>query len=274
MVSDALVRQIPYIELKLEHPGLEPSGHGERFFPDVVPYELDGVPRVFYWRPALTSTVGDPDDWKLVCATTHELSGFDALPTEGPPLVTDEGDGTTLVIGGTIGGETTKRHVESYTTPALSINSCSDSEVRLTVDGAEYRVSNGQRRRIRLAERTVDPSDGDGGSTTVIPELVVRYPGPRELHHPPPGSTYRLFPSFDLGIDEIPDPLSIPTTANELDDAALATKLGVDLSQRPYPERVLWQAFAYTAFDPHTDAIPELTQLETGHIVLRMRNLG
>ncbi|MFC7139792.1 hypothetical protein ACFQMA_08065 [Halosimplex aquaticum] len=269
MVSDPLVRQIPYLELKLEHPGLEPAGHGERFFPDVVPYELDRTPRVFYWRPVLPPSVGNPSEWNLICATTHELSGFDALPTEGPPLVTDEGDGTTLVVGGTIGGETTKSHVESYTAPALSIDTCSDSEVRLTVDGTEYCVSNGQRRRIRLGERNVDPSDGDGGSTTVVPELVVRYPGPRELHHPPPGSTYRLFPSFNLEIDEIPNPLSIPTTADELDDATLATKLGVDLSQRPYPERVLWQAFAYTAFDPHTDTIPELTQLETGHIVVR-----
>jgi hypothetical protein len=32
---------------------------------------------------------------------------------------------------------------------------------------------------------------------------------------------------------------------------------------------VLWQAFAYTAFDPHADATPELAQLETGHLVLR-----
>jgi len=268
-VSAPLVRRVPYLELKLEHPGLEPVGYGERFFPDAVPYELDGTPRVFYWRPALAPAADDSDAWQLVCVTTHELTGFDALPTEGPPLVTGEGDGTTLVVGGTIGGETTTRHVESYTAPPLSIDTCSDSEVKLTIAGAEYSVANDQRRRIRLDERRVEPSDGEGGPTTVTPELVVRYPGRRELHHPAPGETYRLFPSFGLDLDEMPNPLSVPTAADELDDEALAAQLGVDLSQQPYPERVLWQAFAYTAFDPHSDVTPALTQLESGHVVVR-----
>lgn len=33
---------------------------------------------------------------------------------------------------------------------------------------------------------------------------------------------------------------SASTTAGELDDGELATKLGVDLAERPYPEQVLW----------------------------------
>jgi hypothetical protein len=61
----------------------------------------------------------------------------------------------------------------------------------------------------------------------------------------------------------------VPTTAGELDDAALATAVGVELSARPYPERALWQAFAYTAFDPHADAAPALAQLPDGRIVFR-----
>lgn len=156
--------------------------------------------------------------------------------------------------------------------PALSIDSQSGTEIDLTVNETGYSVSVGERRRIRLAEQCVQPTDEDSEPTTVTPELVVRYPGRRELHHPARGGTYRLFPSFDLELDEVPNPLPIPTTADELDDTALATRLGVDLSRRPYPERVLWQAFAYTAFDPHTDATPELTQLDMGHIVLRMGN--
>lgn len=269
-VSAPLVKRLPYLEVKLEHPELEPTGHGERFFPDVVPYELDGTPRVFYWRPALAPTADDPDDWKLACATTHELTGFDALPTERPSLVTREGDGTMLVVSGTIGGETTMRHVESYTAPTLSIDTCSDSEVEVTVAGVEYSVSNGQRRRIRLDERRVDPSDADDDPVTAVPELVVRYPSLRELHHPAPEATYRLFPSFGIELDEIPHPLSVPTAGDEIDDDRLAAQLGVDLSQRPYPERVLWQAFVYTAFNPHSDVTPTMTQLESGHFVLRV----
>jgi len=272
-VSTPIVRRVPYLELKLEHPDFEPTGHGSRFFPDVVPYELDGARRVFCWRPALAPSSGEPSDWKLVCATTHELTGIDAVPAEGPPLVVADTEGTTLVVDGTVGGETTTSHVTSYSVPDIGIDSPSDSRIEVTVDGTEYSVPTGERRRIRLAEQYVEPVDEDDGPTTVTPELVVRFPGRRELHHPAPRARYRLFPSFDLDLDAVPNPLPIPTIAGELDDAALATELGVDLSQRPYPERVLWQAFVYTAFDPHAGTMPELIQLETGHIVLRTEKL-
>lgn len=272
-VPTPIVRRVPYLELKLEHPDLEPIGHGSRFFPDVVPYELDGARRVFYWRPALAPSSGEPSDWELVCATTHELTGIDAVPAEGPPLVVADAEGTTLVVDGTVGGETTTSHVPSYSVPDIGIDSPSDSRIEVTVEGTEYSVPTGERRRIRLAEQYVEPVDVDGDPTTVTPELVVRFPGMHELHHPARGATYRMFPSFGLNLDAVPNPLPIPTVADELDDAALATELGVDLSQRPYPERVLWQAFVYTAFDPHAGTMPELTQLETGHIVLRTGKL-
>lgn len=271
-ISQPIVQRIPYLELKLEHPELEPSGHSDRFFPDAVPYGLDDNPRVFYWRSALSPSAGEPDAWKLACATTHELVGFDSLPADGPSLVTEGASGSILVVDGTIAGDATTSHVASYTAPEVTINEQSDTSTKLTVNETQYSVSIGERRRIRLDEQYVQPVSGDGDPTPVTPELVVRYPGRRELHHPDRGAMYRLFPSFDLNLDEIPNPLPIPTTADELDDEALATKLGVDLSQRPYPERVLWQAFAYTAFNLHTDATPELTQLGTGHIVLRMGN--
>jgi hypothetical protein len=282
VVSAPIVRSLPYLELKLEHPTLEPSGFGDRFFPDAVPYELDGTSRVFYWRPAVAPSAAEPADWELACATPHDFVGIDSLPADGPPLVTDGASGTTLVVDGTIAGDTAMTHVASpsYSPPDVSIDSRSASRVELTVAGTEYSVSVGERRRIHLDEQSVEPidgegdGDGDGGdgdrtSTTVTPELVVRFPGKRELHHPARGATYRLFPSFGLDLDEIPNPLAVPTTVEELDDAALAAELGIDPSRRPYPERVLWQAFAYTAFDPHIGTTPELTQLETGHIVVR-----
>lgn len=272
-VSTPIVRRIPYVELKLEHPELEPTGYGSRFFPDVVPYELERAQRVFYWRPALTPSSSEPSDWELSCATTHELTGIDSIPAEGPPLVTEDSKGTTLVVDGTIGGETTTSHVTAYSVPDLSIDSQSDSRIEVTVGGTEYSVPTGKRRRIRLTEQSVELVDEDDSLMTVTPEFVVRFPGRRELHHPARGATYRLFPSFDLELDAVPNPLPIPIVAGELDDAALATELGVDLSQRPYPERVLWQAFVYTAFDPHAGTISELTQLETGHIVLRAGKL-
>jgi hypothetical protein len=266
-VSVPIVQSLPYLELKLEHPTLDPTGYGDRFFPDAVPYELDGVSRVFYWRPAVAPSVDEPKNWELACGTPHDFVGIGSLPTDGPPLVTDNTSGTRLVVDGTIAGDTATTSVGSYSVPDVSIDSCSGSRVKLTVAGAEYGVSAGDRRRILLAERCIEPVDED--PTTVTPELVVRFPGKRELHHPACGATYRLFPSFGLELDEIPNPLPVPTTVGELDDAALASELGIDSSQRPYPERVLWQAFAYTAFDPHIEATPELTQLETGHIVVR-----
>ncbi|MFT4920914.1 MAG: hypothetical protein ACI8XM_000105 [Haloarculaceae archaeon] len=271
-IASPIYQRVPYLELKLEHPGLEPNGHGDRFFPDAVPYEFDDGQRVFYWRPALAPSTDDPSRWKLACATTHELAGADAFPADGPSLFTEGASGTTIIVGGTVAGDATTSRVASYPSPELTVDGRSDTGIELTVNGTEYSVSVGERRRIRLEERRVHPVDRGSGATTVTPELVVRYPGPRELHHPARGATYRLFPSFDLGLDEIPNPLPIPTTADELDEAALATQLGVDLSRRPYPERVLWQAFAYTAFDPHRDAVPKLTRLGTDHIVLRMEN--
>jgi len=271
-VSSPIVRDIPYLELKLEHPDLEPTGHGDRFFPDVVPYDLNDARRVFYWRPALAPSSGEPHNWELACATPHELVGFDSLPADGPAFVTEGASGTTIVVDGTIGGDTTTGHVTSYSVPDIAVDSRSDSEIVLTVTGTEWEVSIGDRRRLRLAEQHVEPTDRDRELTAVTPELVVRYPGQRELHHPARGATYRLFPSFDLELDRIPNPLSIPTAADELDHVALATKLGIELSERPYPERILWQAFAYTAFDPHAETSPELTQLESSHIVLRAGN--
>ncbi|WP_225336541.1 hypothetical protein [Halomicrobium urmianum] len=268
-VASPVVRRLPYLEVKLEHPELEPTAHGGRFVPDAVPYELDGTRRVFYWRSALAPSSAAPSDWELACASTHELVGVDALPSDGPALVTEEADGTTLVVDGTVGGDATTVRVRSYATPNVAVTDWSESGIELTVAGSDYELSAGERHRLSLPERHVEPLDGDRDSVTVTPELVVRYPGRRELHHPARGAGCRLFPSFGLDLDGVPNPLAVPTAAGELDRASLAADLGVDLSGRPYPERVLWQAFAYAAFDPHADATPSVSQLESGRVVVR-----
>jgi hypothetical protein len=267
-VRPPLLRRVPYVECKLEHPTIEPTGVDEGFFPDAVPYPLEGSDRVFYWRPALTadSAIGGP--WELACATTVALGGRTSLPAQPPAVTAAEEGGVSLVVDGTVGGDSTTVSLESYAAPAVELAAVSDAALDLVIDDRRERVGVGDRRRIRLAEQTVRPLAADREPTTVRPELVVRYPGRRELHHPAPAADYRLFPSFGLDLTTVPRPLSVPTAAGELDDDALAACLGVDLAERPYPERLLWQAFAYTAFDPHSNRVPELTQLRTGHLVL------
>ncbi|WP_137285742.1 hypothetical protein [Halorussus salinisoli] len=264
-----MVGTFPYVELKLEHPDLAPTRYGESFFPDAVPYEFDGDHRVFYWRPTLDASTSDRTGWEGICATTDALSVVTESGPHAPDLVSRRGDESEVVVGGTVAGDSTTTLVGSYSVPDVRIRELSASRLELLADGTEYVVPAGTRRRVSLAEQTVERADGDGGTASVTPELVVRFPGERELHHPAPGAEYRLFPSFGLELDTVSRPVPVPTTKGELDYAALATSLGVDLSNRPYPERVLWQAFAYTAFDPHTSPVPRLTQFPTGRLALR-----
>jgi hypothetical protein len=267
-ISSPIVRRLPYLEVKLEHAGIEATARGDRFFPDVVPYRLDGTARIFYWRHALAPTAGNPAEWTVTSASTHELFGIESFPSELPPLVSNAGNAVTIVVDGTVGGETTTALVEAYDSPTVRIDRADESTTTVTVNEQSYTIETGQRRRMTLPNRDLEPIDSDDGPTTVTPELVVRYPGRRELHHPAPGADYRLFPSFGLDLDELPNPLPVPTTAGELDHEALGRSLGVDLSKRPYPERVLWQAFAYTAFDPHGERGATLTKPDDEHIIL------
>jgi hypothetical protein len=268
-VTPPIVRQVPYLELKLEHPGLEPTAYGDQFFPDAVPYELYGRKLVFYWRPALSASSTPSDDWQVACATTRNLAGVGSLPWTEPALTTRGATGVTVVVDGTVGGDATTAHLRSYSPPSISLDDVSETRVALSVDGHSDTVSVGERQRIPLDEQTVEPVGADGEPTAVTPELAVRYPGRREIHHPARGTTSRVFPSFGLDLDDVPNPLPVPTSGGELDDEALATALGVDLSTRPYPERVLWQAFAYVAFDPHAETVSAIAQLKTEHIVLK-----
>lgn len=263
-----IVARRPSVELKLEHPDLDPSGYGDSFFPDAVPYEIDGTHRVFYWRPTLSTATADPDDWDGVCATTHGLSVVTPTEKRPPDLVSRRTETTELVVNGTIAGDSTTAVVDSYRTPDVRIDTLSESRVELIVDETHFEVPAGTRRRISLPEQSVERADEPGGEEVVSPELVVRFPGNRELHHPALDGVYRLFPSFGMDLSTVPNPVPVPTANGELDYLALATALGVDLAARPYPERVLWQAFAYEAFDPHASGTPELTQFDTGHLAL------
>lgn len=266
-VPAPLVRRVPYVEVKLEHPTLEPTGLGDQFFPDAVPCELDGSQRIFYWRGSLAESTDPGERWVAVSATTDALAGVSSLPARIGGLTTEPWTGVTLVVDGTVGGDTTTARVHSYDTPSVELAAVGDAEIELRVDGTLERVAAGERRRISLDERTVESLDGDDGPHSVTPELAVRYPGRREVHHPASGASYRLFPSFGIDLDDLSRRIDVPTAAGELDDGALADVLGVDLATRPYAERVLWQAFAYTAFDPHGGTVPALAQLRTGHIV-------
>ncbi|WP_226479506.1 hypothetical protein [Natrinema amylolyticum] len=274
-----IVARLPYAELKLEHPDLEPTGYGESFFPDAVPYACDGAHRVFYWRPALRGAgaeTGPPAAWEGVCATPQALLAITATGSNAFDLVSRRDDATAVTVDATVAGESTTALLESYAAPDVRVRDLSESRLRLVAEGTEYAVRAGTRRRISLAERTLEridgagDGDGDEGPTTATPELVVRFPGQRELHHPALGADYRLFPSFGLDLEAVPNPLPVPTTNGELDHDALAESLELELSGRPYPERVLWQAFAYTAFDPHAraDPAPRLCQFPTGHLGL------
>ncbi|NHN49165.1 hypothetical protein G9464_16420 [Halostella sp. JP-L12] len=269
-VAAPVVRRVPYLELKLEHPSLDPTASGEQFYPDAVPYEVDGEHRVFYWRSGLPDAAPDPADWRLACATTHGLAGAESLPASPPPLTTDGAVGTVVVVDGTVAGEVTTARLDSYAVPSVRIEAVDNSAVELSANGTSYAVPSGDRRRIELPRQRVEAPGKDDPSRTVTPVLAARYPGPRTVYHPAPGASYRLFPSFGLDLSAVPNPLPVPLAAGELDDERLAETIGVDLSARPYAERVLWQAFAYTAFDPHADSTPKLAQLPRGHVALRV----
>lgn len=257
-----LVKSLPYLELALEHPSLEPVQFGDAFFPDAVPYQLGDEFRVFYWQSIFRDAGPlDGTPWDGVCATPDRLLAITGETTI--PLTSKSQSRTEVVVDGTVAGDSTRTVVSDYRKPDIEVSHLSETECRLRIDGAEHVVPVGKRTRFTLDEQTVEtPTDG---TTTCTPELRVRFAGVRTLHHPALESHYLLFPSFGLSLDDVPNPLPVPISNDELDYERLADGVDIDLDDRPYPERVLWQAFAYTAFDPHRDAVATVQQLDTGH---------
>ncbi|MFB6072598.1 MAG: hypothetical protein ABEJ88_06480 [Halobacterium sp.] len=254
--SDPVRRTLPYVEASVEYPGLDADRFGGGFFPVAVPYEGGGERRVFFWRSVLPATAPASDDWTFVAASPYGVS-----PATGDATGVDvTGDGgRAVVVEGTVGGDSTEAVLEEPVDHDVTVGDTRDSAVVARTRGGDYVVDAGERRRIALPERTVSVGDE---SVAVEPELVVRYPSTRTFYHPAPDASYDLFPSFGVSLSDVPERVAVEPGA-EVDDAAVADAFGVDLDARPYAERVLWQAFAHTAFgDP--DPSPTLTQFSNG----------
>ncbi|WP_226005814.1 hypothetical protein [Natrinema salinisoli] len=265
-----IAERVPYVELRLEHPSPEADRFGDAFFPDAVPYEYRDDRRVFYWRSVLPPDGPAPADWTGVCATTHGLRALTGDGARSPPLWTRDvttGDGSVsgidavreIVVDGTVGGDSTLAAVRDYSEPSIAVRSVDADGVALETPAGSRTVAPGERTTVELPPQSVRLAT-DGESRTVTPRLRVRYPGRRTVYHPARGADAAVFPSFGLGLETLSNPVPVPTATGELDDRSLAAALGVDLSERPYPERVLWQAFAYGAFDPHRETEPRLSQ--------------
>jgi hypothetical protein len=258
----------PYVECKLEHRELEPTCVGEQFFPDSIPYETDAGWRVFYWRSRFPDVTPASDAWTGLCATTHGIVPTTHSEAHKPTLFQACESGFELIVDGTIVGDAKTTLVSDYATPEIKLQHITEDGVEFVTGGETTFIPVDERERIPLPERHVETKHGTEVMT--VPELAVRYPGQRTVSHPVPNSDYHLFPSFGLDIEEIPSPLGVPTRRDELDHDALARKLGIDITSRPYPERVLWQAFAFTAFEPNSATPVELTQFPNGEIAVRI----
>lgn len=263
--ASPLVWTGPYVECKLEHPDLEPTCLGEQFFPDSIPYETGSEQRVFYWRRRLPDVVPPTDEWTGVCATTHELAPLRTDSTHWPALVQSCPDGDELVVDGTIVGDSKTALVSAYSPPEIELSRVTAESVELTIEGEHREISPGERERIPLPERTI--TTWGGATIPTRPELMVRFPGQRVLYHP--DGEYCLFPAFGIDLEAIPTPIEVPTTWGELDHDRLASAFGIDITARPYPERILWQAFAVTAFDPNAPGQTEIAQFPSGELAVK-----
>jgi hypothetical protein len=270
-VPHPVVREVPYLEIKLEHPDLEPTGQLDRSYPDGVPYGQDPEAKVFFWRPVLDPAGPDPAAWIGAVATTHGFGGIEQVPASAPSLVEEDGSDVTVIVDGTIVGDSYIAQLRGYEPPSMQVTHVSAGEVALSINGSGHSIKSGNRRRLSLANQDVRYVGG-GRSTRTAPELVVRYPGTRTVHHPAVGTVDRLFPSFGLDLERVSNPVPVPTHNGELDHVELAAELEVNRSDRPYAERVLWQAFAFTAFDPHGKGMPVLGQTSDGHLVVSPPN--
>ncbi|WP_436900808.1 hypothetical protein [Halovenus halobia] len=262
-----LVWNGPYVECKLEHSELEPTCLGDQFFPDSVPYRSGENDRVFYWRNRLPTVVPPREGWTGVCATTHDLAPLVHDSRHEPTLLQSFDDEFEIVVDGTIVGDSKTALVSTYSPPQIDIQHVTSDGLELEIEGEKKLIPAGSRQRFSLSEQTVETEHGTAVPTT--PELVVRFPGERAIYHPAPSDNYCLFPSFGLDIDDIPRRVHVPTNMGELDHDALAAEFGIDVTERPYPERILWQAFAFTAFDPNANSEPTLTQFESGEFAVR-----
>lgn len=264
--ADPVRLRRPYLEVVLEHPDLPATRVGKRFFPSAVPYR-HGVHRVFYWRRELPRGAAVPESPAAVVATTDGIAAVPDLPADVPPVTASTEGGRDVVVDGTVGGDAKRTVVEDYDPPPVVLRSVGDEAATLSVGSRSVRIPAGERREVALPQQTVtvrETPEGAGPETRrgVVPRLVVRFPGVRTLYHPATEADYLLFPSFGVDLSTTPNPL--PLDAGDPAPETVADALGVDLDDRPYPERVLWEAFVHAAFDPRRSGPPELTQFPDG----------
>mgnify|MGYP000159197880 CR=1 FL=1 len=265
---DPLVARTPYLELALEHAGLDATHADGRFFPDAVPYRLGDESRVFYWRSVLPTDAQGSGAPSGFWATTHglRLLGAGTGGLAGPRLVSGDGDVHEVVVDGTVAGDSATARVRDYSPPSVSVQSLGATGAVVAAGDETATVAAGETASVELPEQTVVPESGSE-AVSVRPVLRVRFPGERTVYHPPDGES-AVFPSFGLDLAAVPATVAVPTAHGELDHAALAGTLGVDLDARPFAERTLWQAFAYAAFDPHRDDPPRIRQTDAGLLVV------
>lgn len=263
--KDPIVKDLRYVEAKLEFPELEPTGQLDRYFPLGVPLGGSEAGEVFVWQSALFEPSSDHRRWGLAVATVGGLAGFQRPPVRIP--FTGGASGDSVIVRGTVLGEAELARLESYEHPTVRIEGIDDDEVVIGAGEIEIEVPSGSRVSERLSPRRARSSDGNR-DIEVTPQLEIRYPGRRRLLHPPPEEDMMLFPDFGLDLETLPQPLPVPTVAGELEHHALAEALGVDIRRGSYARRVLWQAFAYTAFDPHRDAPAIIERCSNGRLLV------
>lgn len=235
------------------------------------------------------------------CATPDALHPL----IDGAParlrLATPTDGGHEVAVDATVAGESTTAVVGGYTPPTVEIRDVTPDAVEIAVDathatGASITVPAGERVDVDLAPQTVTvlespaaevrdggiADDGNGANETAndgtvdghdevvetTPVLQVRYPGDRRVYHPSPSGDALLFPSFGIDL-EASGRVPIDPDDVDLDLDAVADALGASLAARPYPERVLWEAFAYAAFDPGRDGVVALSQFADGLLAVQ-----
>ncbi|MFB6254619.1 MAG: hypothetical protein ABEI06_08420, partial [Halobacteriaceae archaeon] len=114
---------------------------------------------------------------------------------------------------------------------------------------------------VQLIESPADPdTEISDGIYTVSPRLTVRFRGRRQLFHPPIGASYLLFPSFGIDLDDVPNPIVIDQVNGDIDLESIADTMDARLDDRPYMERILWEAFVHIAFNSQRESNLHITQ--------------
>ncbi|MDY7082588.1 MAG: hypothetical protein SXQ77_09345, partial [Halobacteria archaeon] len=108
-IEPPVCREVEYVELKLEHSGVEPEMMN-RDFPTGVPYTCGSEERVFFWREFGHS--GNLQNSNYVYATPYELGG---ISREDSPKLSQVSDlGGEIVVEGTVAGVSKTVCVDSY----------------------------------------------------------------------------------------------------------------------------------------------------------------